>query len=69
MVLACHPGERGSHSIGGEMCGNDGYFLFAGRSTTHEARQTGEAVFFLTFTPAVRARDLAEALAEVRGLP
>ena len=66
MVLAGPGGEAGTH---GQIFGRDGYFLGAGHGATHEARETRESVFFVSFTSADRARDLAEALSELRGLP
>ncbi|MFB3879627.1 MAG: GNAT family N-acetyltransferase [Armatimonadota bacterium] len=65
-LLAC--GDREA-AVGGNVWGRDGYCLTAGRSTTHEARETRESVFFAAFTDTTRARELAEALAELKGLP
>ena len=66
VVLACGDKEA---EVGGTVWGRDGYCLNAGRSTTHEAHETRESVFFVAFTEAAAARDLAEALAELKGLP
>ena len=66
VTLAC--GDREAN-VGGTVWGRDGYCLNAWRGATHEARQTRESVFFVAFTEAGRARDLAEALAELKGLP
>lgn len=65
-VLAGHPDHTWINST---TFGRDGYFLAAGRGEHHEAKQTQESVFFLAFTGADRARDLAEVLAELEGLP
>jgi len=65
-VLACGDKEA---EVSGTVWGRDGYCLTAGRSTTHEARETRESVFFIAFTEAAAARDLGEALAELKGLP
>jgi len=66
VVLAGPGGEAG---VRGHVCGGDGYFLAAGRGATQAARETRESVFFVSFTDAERARDLAEALSELKGLP
>jgi ribosomal protein S18 acetylase RimI-like enzyme len=66
VVLAC--GDREAN-VGGTVWGRDGYCLNAWRGATHEARQTRESVFFVAFTETGRARDLGEALAELKGLP
>jgi len=65
-LLAGPGGETGTH---GQVYGRDGYFLSAGIGSVHEARETKEAVFFISFTSADGARDLAEALSELRELP
>ncbi len=65
-LLAGPGGETGTH---GRIYGRDGYFLSAGIGSVHEARETKEAVFFISFTSAERARDLAEALSELKELP
>jgi len=66
VVLAGPGGEAGTH---GQIYGRDGYCLSAGRGAMHEARETKESVFFVSFTSAERARELAEALSELEGLP
>jgi len=66
VVLACRDREA---NVGGTVWGRDGYCLNAWRGATHEARQTRESVFFVAFTEASRTSDLAEALAELKGLP
>ncbi len=64
MVLACgDPDSRCSASV----FGRDGYFLGGERWSTLEAREMEESAFFFSFTGKVRARDLAEALAELKG--
>ncbi len=66
VVLSCADGEAG---VGAHVLGRDGYSLSAGREGHHEARQTREAVFFISHLPADRARDLAEPLSELKELP
>jgi len=65
-LLAGPGGETGTH---GQVYGRDGYCLSAGIGSVHEARETKEAVFFISFTSADGARDLAEALSELKELP
>jgi len=69
VVAACHLGDARSQGLGANICGKEGYFLWAGRSGTLEARQSAESVFFLSFTDLARARDLAEALSGLKELP
>jgi len=66
VVLACG-GREGL--VGATVWGRDGYCLNGWRGATHEARETKESVFFAAFTKADRARDLGEALAELKELP
>jgi hypothetical protein len=66
VLMACSGVEAG---VSAEILGRDGYSLRAGAWRRHEAKQTQESVFFICFTEAGRARDLAEALAELKGLP
>ena len=53
----------------GQVFGRDGYLLSGGRGAMHEARETRESVFFISFAAAKGGRDLAEALAELSELP
>jgi len=66
VVLACDDVHA---SVYAQVFGRDGYYLSAHRGDTHEARETQESVFFVSFLESDRARDLAEVLAEVKGLP
>jgi len=66
VLLACLPGETSTH---GEVLGREGYYLSGNCGAVHEARKTRESVFFVSFTPADRARDLAEALSQLPSLP
>ncbi len=66
MVLAS-AGKDGF--VGGIVWGRDGYCLSAWRGATHEARETSESVFLAAPIEAARARDLSEALVELKGLP
>ena len=66
MLAAC-PG--GASHTDGQVLGRDGYLLSARRGGTHEARETQETVFFVSFTSADQARNLAKALSELKGLP
>jgi ribosomal protein S18 acetylase RimI-like enzyme len=64
--LACAGGES---SVNGEVFGREGYFLGANRGGVHDARQTRESVFFITFGGADTTRGLAEALSQLPHLP
>ncbi|MDH4179432.1 MAG: hypothetical protein OEV33_02900, partial [Armatimonadota bacterium] len=66
VLMACTGVEAG---VGANILGRDGYFLNAGTWRMHEAKQTRESVFFISYLPADRARELAEALAELEELP
>ncbi|MDH4179320.1 MAG: hypothetical protein OEV33_02325, partial [Armatimonadota bacterium] len=66
VVMACRGVEMGA---GANIFGRDGYFLQAEAGRVHEAKQTQESVFFISYLPADRARDLGEALAELKELP
>ncbi len=49
--------------------GRDGYFLGGRAGGRHEARETREAVFFLSYPSPNQARDLAEVLSRLPALP
>jgi hypothetical protein len=66
VVLAALGPEARVHGV---VYGSEGYCLGGGRDGTHEARETRESVFLVALTAADRARDLAEALAQLEGLP
>ena len=66
VVLACGDQDSQCRAM---VFGEEGYFLGGSRGTVLEARETKESVFFYSFTEAARARDLAEVLAELKGLP
>jgi len=66
--ITCYRAEhrQGTH---GTIVGIEGYSLRGSRSGQHEAGETGETIFYLSFTETARARDLAEALSRLKGLP
>ena len=66
VVLAGPGGEAGTH---GQVYGREGYCIGAGVGAVHEAREARESVFFVSFTATEGARELAEALSELKGLP
>ncbi len=66
VVLACHRPHANTESV---VFGTDGYFFGARQRVNHEAWETRESVFFISFTEAARARDLAEALSGLKTLP
>ena len=66
VLLACREGEA---SLTGGIFGREGYQLQASRRSTLEARETRESVFFICYIETPRARDLAEALSKLDGLP
>ena len=66
VVLGSAGGDAG---VGARVLGRDGYNLSGGGEGRHEAKQTREAVFFISYLPADRSRDLAEALSELKELP
>ncbi len=66
VVMACSGVEAG---VSAHILGRDGYLLNASSGGVHEAKQTRESVFFISYLPAERARDLGEALAELKELP
>jgi hypothetical protein len=66
VVMACSGVEA---AVSAEVLGRDGYSLNAGAWRVHEAKQTRESVFLISYLPADRARDLAEALSELKELP
>ncbi len=66
VLTACSGVEA---SVGGDILGRDGYLIHASAWGVHEAKQTRESVFFISYLPAGRARDLAEALSELKELP
>jgi hypothetical protein len=51
------------------VVGAAGYCLGAGASALHEAGETRESVFFVTFGETTAARNLADALCLLEGLP
>jgi ribosomal protein S18 acetylase RimI-like enzyme len=55
--------------VDGVVYGEEGYRLGGGADATHEAFQTRESVFLAAFTQSPRARELAEALAQLENLP
>ncbi len=66
VLMACSGVEAG---VSADILGRDGYCLSANAWGRHEAKQTRESVFFISYQPADRARDLAEALSELKELP
>ncbi len=66
VVMVCSGVESG---VSGEILGRDGYLLHASAWGVHEAKQTREALFFISYLPTERTRDLAEALSELKELP
>jgi hypothetical protein len=66
VLMACTGVEAG---VSANILGRDGYLLNAGTWRMHEAKQTRESMFFISYLPTDRARELAEALAELEGLP
>jgi hypothetical protein len=66
VLMACSGADAGAST---DIVGRDGYCLVARAWGVHEATQTREAVFFISYLPAGRARDLGEALAELKELP
>jgi len=65
LVSAC---GRDAH-VGARILGRDGYCLTGTRDAVHEAKETGESVFFLAFVSPDQAKCLAQALSELDGLP
>jgi ribosomal protein S18 acetylase RimI-like enzyme len=66
VLMACSGVEAG---VSADIVGRDGYCLLANAWGRHESKQTRESVFFISYLPAGCARDLAEALSELKELP
>jgi GNAT superfamily N-acetyltransferase len=66
IVVAAHAKDNGVYA---QVMGKEGYFLAGGHGDLHEARETHERVFFVAWTRREGAKELAEALAQLRELP